>query len=80
MQYLIKLRKKSKVAHLWTGNDTVCKMASTGGLNTDDFQVIDETNLRICKMCVTNDRKNTKRNSRPTDPITSEYLVVVYFE
>lgn len=50
MKYLVK-KKKAKVAHLWTGADTICRMASTGGLNKGHSTVVERTNLPICSMC-----------------------------
>ena len=63
MRYLIKRGKKAgrKVAHLWDGIDTVCHMASTGGLRRHRYLVAanpyhisphaELTVLPVCMMC-----------------------------
>ena len=60
MDYLIKTvftkrkyMKRKLVAHLWDGEDTMCKMASTGGLNVKYFDVFDEAKgCDVCKNCI----------------------------
>ena len=50
-QYLIR-RRKSRTAHVWTGKDTACRMASTGGLDMKNYEVTTSTGgLKICPMC-----------------------------
>lgn len=53
MQYLTKVGKRSRkrkpVAHLWNGEDTYCRMASTGGLGMGRYEVRD--NLEGCRLC-----------------------------
>lgn len=44
--YYIKVAGKSKdirkaVAHIWTGEDTLCMMASSGGLNNLTYQLFE---------------------------------------
>ena len=63
MRYLIKRGKKAgrKVAHLWDGIDTVCHMASSGGLQRFRYLVAanpyhisphaELTVLPVCVMC-----------------------------
>ena len=49
--YLAK-KRKSKVVHLWTGKDTVCRMYSTGGIKSAEYEIITNTLGRnICTMC-----------------------------
>jgi hypothetical protein len=57
MEYSYLMRKKSPVAHLWDGLDTLCRMWSTGGMGgmskgKKKFQVSkDHGGRRICTMC-----------------------------
>lgn len=45
-------RPKANVAHIWTGADTFCRMASTGGLNKKRYIVHDTTlGLPLCSLC-----------------------------
>ena len=45
-------KKKSKVVHLWTGSDTVCRMHSTGGMSKHRKHILTSTNGKsICVMC-----------------------------
>ena len=56
MSYLIPSKGKLKnAAHLWTGDDTFCKMLSTGGLRLRRGYRVTETpeGRRICMMCDT---------------------------
>jgi hypothetical protein len=58
MQYYFNPKKKSTVAHIWTGEDTACKMLSTGGIKPGRKQITDKVNDRpICMMC----RESAKR-------------------
>lgn len=45
------LRKKARCAHIWRNGDTVCRMASTGGLNLRRYVVAHMTDLPICENC-----------------------------
>ena len=50
--------KKKKVAHIWSGEDTVCTMLSTGGMSSGAKQLFESTQGRkICLMCQNNFRK-----------------------
>jgi hypothetical protein len=41
------------VAHIWTGNDTVCRMCSTGGLKRKNYIVVNEKSGReVCSICL----------------------------
>lgn len=52
VRYLIRKRGKKHPAHLWTGKDTFCRMASTKGLNVRLYRVHDTDEGRpICSMC-----------------------------
>ena len=45
-------KKNSKVVHFWTGTDTVCRMYSTGGIKSQDFDIVTTTLGRnICTQC-----------------------------
>ena len=45
-------KKKKNVAHIWTGNDTACRMYSTGGMSKFKKSVLDTPNGRlICFLC-----------------------------
>lgn len=60
-KFLIRRKGKIKVAHVWCGDDTACRMASTGGLCLDLYEVSsDNRGLRTCAMCADNERKNFK--------------------
>jgi hypothetical protein len=48
--YLVRLRSP-KVAHLWTGEDTACKMASTGGLEPSKYALVAKAPVPLCSMC-----------------------------
>lgn len=51
---LFLMRKKNpKTAHMWLGNDTACRMYSTGGLVKSKYSLSnDKQDLRICQMCI----------------------------
>jgi hypothetical protein len=52
MKYLIKKTGVKVRAHIWTGEDTVCRMWSTGGLRQQRFEVReDRGDHQICHMC-----------------------------
>lgn len=56
--YLIRKMGTRQKAHIWTGEDTACRMWSTNGLKKDLF-VLHETTLGkdICLMCSNNNKK-----------------------
>jgi len=63
VQYLFNPRKPKHKAHIWIRDDTICRMASTGGLKMDTHEVFDDNYGRdICHICnskfTTNDKKN----------------------
>ena len=62
MKYLIRRKKNNelgKIAHLWNGEDTYCRMASTNGLNIRNYKVFGSSmGKSICQMCV---NKNIKQ-------------------
>ncbi len=42
----------TRVAHIWTGADTACRMFSTGGMNRADYaRSADRRGLPVCLMC-----------------------------
>lgn len=50
--YLIRKRGKASRAHIWTGQDTACRMYSTGGLRKDRFYLSEAPGDHpICQMC-----------------------------
>jgi len=53
----------TRVAHLWTGTDTACRMYSTGGITRKRRYHVSETNagLPICVNCKTHmERRGVK--------------------
>lgn len=50
-QYLVRRKGKGK-AHLWDGNDTACRMYSTGGLSKKRYVVADDGGRKLCGNCV----------------------------
>ncbi len=41
-----------RVAHIWTGADTACRMFSTGGMNRANYaRSTDGRGLPVCLMC-----------------------------
>ena len=49
--YLVR-KRKPRVAHIWIGTDTACRMYSTGGLAKKKYMVAyGPTSLAICTMC-----------------------------
>jgi hypothetical protein len=51
MKYLVRRARTGK-AHHWVSGDTLCRMASTGGLNVNRYLVKPTTDGRaICRMC-----------------------------
>jgi len=55
-RYLVNPQRRAK-SHIWTGNDTLCKMWSTGGLKRESYEVAEQPGLNgICSMCSAADR------------------------
>ncbi len=55
MPFLIRNRGKKVKAHIWLGNDTACRMYSTGGLRQPRYEVHETSCGRpICTMCQIN--------------------------
>jgi len=55
-RFLIRRKGTKKLAHHWTGSDTVCRMYSTGGLarGLSHYVICDEPKGHpICTMCAT---------------------------
>lgn len=51
-KYLIRDRGRQARAHYWIGNDTVCRMYSTGGMRRQGCSVHDtDCGREICQMC-----------------------------
>jgi hypothetical protein len=60
MQYLrrVEIEAGKSKSHIWTGDDTACRMWSTGGLNRTRRWVVEDKALRpICTMCLVNNSK-----------------------
>ncbi len=56
MKYLVVVKHswKGKKSHLWDGNDTLCRMYSTGGLTGRKYRLSDSSGESdICQMCRT---------------------------
>jgi hypothetical protein len=54
MKFLIKRRGNNVRAHVWTGTDTLCRMASTSGLDVDRYDItstLDDRAKNVCHMC-----------------------------
>ena len=50
-QFLVR-KRKPRVAHIWYGKDTACRMYSTGGLTKSKYAVTKGScGLSICTMC-----------------------------
>lgn len=50
--FLVPRRGAKKRAHIWVGRDTLCRMASTGGLNPRRYAVQQHPdNRQLCFMC-----------------------------
>ena len=60
--YLIRrLRYTAKVAHVWTGRDTACRMWSTGGLRKDKYEYsVGSDDLPICTQCLAVASRSTR--------------------
>ena len=54
MEYLARKKFTAKArCHVWTGFDTACRMASSGGLRLSKYMLIQGTGGRlICKNCL----------------------------
>jgi len=54
MEILVNKRKRSPIAHLWTGYDTACRQWSTGGIKAKkQYAVLPDNSghFQICTMC-----------------------------
>ena len=61
-RYLIRRGKGTKpITHIWLGDDTACRMVSTGGIKIDSARrrwvQIDRIIGSVCQMCKTNHEK-----------------------
>ncbi len=72
-EFLIRTKNRSgaraartiRVAHVWTGADTACRMFSTGGMNRANYErSADRRGLPICLMCRNVMRKRYRRKER----------------
>lgn len=44
--------KGNRPAHIWTGSDTLCRMASTGGLSLKSYRPLEELDgQQVCQLC-----------------------------
>lgn len=64
LQYLIRANGRKNSAHYWTGNDTLCRLWSTGGMNQRRKWLVkrDTEGHPICTMCI-----NVTRLMAPND-------------
>jgi len=61
MQFFYNSKRPKTAAHIWTGEDTACKMLSTGGMSPGAKQLhLELDKRRVCLMCQTNFRKLNK--------------------
>ncbi len=55
IEFLIRTKKRKRQAaraHIWTGEDTACRMFSTGGMNRANYErSVDRRGLPLCLMC-----------------------------
>jgi hypothetical protein len=52
MRFLVKNDGKKSAVHVWTEGDTLCRMASTGGLDLKRYVTVTELDQAdICHMC-----------------------------
>lgn len=53
MEYLVHPVKRKYRKHLWTGEDTVCRMYSTGGIRSEYIVVSEKiaADRNLCHMC-----------------------------
>lgn len=59
--YLVRARR-AKVAHIWGGADTACRMHSTNGLGKSKYIIVNgDFGLPTCSMC-----KNVKNRGQKT--------------
>jgi hypothetical protein len=57
-QWLIRDGSTKVKAHIWTGVDTMCRMASTGGIKLDRMSIRDARGSHeVCHMCKVNAAK-----------------------
>lgn len=62
-EFLIRKTGLKARAHLWTGEDTACRMWSTGGLKRSRFDVKSERGEHeICVMCINNSKGHENEN------------------
>ena len=53
MQYLFNEKRKGTAAHIWVGDDTACRMLSTGGIRLGNKELHDMLDhRRVCLMCL----------------------------
>ena len=81
-------KKRAKAAHVWINGDTVCRMASTGGLSLRSYSVVtDKKGLPLCHMCESVSKKpkesvktKTPKRFDKNDMESRIYLDVPYAE
>lgn len=55
MEYLYNKKKQGTAAHIWLGDDTACRMVSTGGIRRGKKEIHRELDhRRVCLMCQNN--------------------------
>lgn len=52
MKFLIRKSGNNQKAHIWEDGDTLCRMASTGGIKVSRFNLFDDDcGKDVCTMC-----------------------------
>ena len=61
--YIYSVRKKSRVCHMWDGQDTLCRLWSTGGIQSPSrYRWANQTGGRpVCHMCSNSGRASEVR-------------------
>ena len=66
MKFLYNAKKTTSAAHIWTGNDTACRMWSTGGFLMGNKKLHDDAGKRrICMMCQSQFKKYELAKATP---------------
>lgn len=74
--YLIRKGHSAKVAHIWNGKDTVCRMYSTGGMNRSKFKQVVATSLPICVNCMNKTAGSLEKNGARVRKFTEQDVLV----